>query len=408
MAIKTLFRRGTRFPRLGVIRLGVKETNASGKEYPKEVNYFVLPPDLQESFEEAGLDPRPTSIEVSFPSDDVQQNFDTWFTRYDGPLLAAKCDGVEVLLIDKLGKETRQACGRKPEDSTKCSGCGATALGRLNVIVRHGKSMGVYQVLIGGVGRIESLLMELATYRDRPGLSRAWFNLIRIPQQQQIRKQDGSRMAREGYPVHLRFDYSPALILGDMIPTAALVGGRQQQALPQTTVIDTEADIVADATPDDDEATPTEKQAEVARQQADIPVDKPKGRRRVTHTAQVEHFASEQVVVGKHVEAPAAGSAVAEAALGPQEEKPQPVGPAAVSKDAEHWDVSLCISRAASWLGIQSADYIRYLDLVYGDHQAMDAMMLGDQQAALESAKRSAKVALQLKKAINMRISAAH
>lgn len=375
MAIKTLFQRGMRYPRLGVIRLGVKERNAAGREFPKEVEFFVLPPDLQESFEELGLDPRPRAIEVSFPSDDIHAVFQTDFIRYDGPLLAAKCDGETCTLIDKAGTTTTRACGRKPEDAAECSACRAKALGRLNVIVRHGKSMGVYQVLIGGVGRIESLLTELAMYRERPGLSRAWFTLVRIPQQQQIRKQDGARMAREGFPCHLRFDYSPAMILGDMLPAGALVAGQARAALPAAG-IDSDADVVGDGAPDDEP-------------EHEAPQKKPHA------VFQLEHFEG-QPSLGQHVE-PVPG---ATKVLGPQVEKEQPVGPAAPRKDAEHWDVSLCIARAASVLGIQAKDYTDYLDSIYGDHNAMDAMMLGDQQAALEGAARAPKAAMALRKAI--------
>ena len=37
-----------RLPRLGKIRLGVKAiSQKSGKEYPKETDYFVCPPEVQ-------------------------------------------------------------------------------------------------------------------------------------------------------------------------------------------------------------------------------------------------------------------------------------------------------------------------------------------------------------------------
>lgn len=47
MTIKHLLDHRARLPRLGRIRLGVKKVAASGKEYPAEVSYFVIPDELK-------------------------------------------------------------------------------------------------------------------------------------------------------------------------------------------------------------------------------------------------------------------------------------------------------------------------------------------------------------------------
>ena len=54
-----------RMPRLGIIRLGIKVTNAEGKTYPKATDYFVCPPEVQEVYGE-----RPKELVVMFPVND--------------------------------------------------------------------------------------------------------------------------------------------------------------------------------------------------------------------------------------------------------------------------------------------------------------------------------------------------
>lgn len=242
MPIHTLFRGvPPRYPRLGVIRLGVTVVSDKLKDgkpitYPREVSYFVTPPDLARV---AKIGDKPKAIEVSFPSDDPAYVFDLWYTRYDGPLLAAKCDGVTCTLIPKEGAETTTPCTRPERGPAKCPACGAGALGRLNVIVRHSPVLGVHQVLIGGESRCRSILTELKMY-ERAGLSRNWFLLERQEQEVQIRTEAGKRLSRTGWPVHILFHHSPDLILGPMTPHPALTAGEAED----------EEDAISAETPD--------------------------------------------------------------------------------------------------------------------------------------------------------------
>lgn len=235
MPIHTLFRTGVRYPRLGVIRLG--GTFDSGRKndknepimLPREYDYFVVPPELA-AVERIGE--KPKAIEVSFPSDRPADIFDPWFTRYDGPLLTARCDGVTCTVIPKEGEETTKACGRPERGPAKCPQCGARALGRLNVIVRFAKVMGIYQVLIGGFERCKSITTELKMY-ERTGLSHRWFDLTRDPAAVQIRTETGKRLSREGYPVHIWLKRSPDTMLGPSMdePPAALAAASDPRAL---------------------------------------------------------------------------------------------------------------------------------------------------------------------------------
>jgi hypothetical protein len=54
-----------RLPRLGKIRLGVKVLAKNGQGYPAEVDYFVVPPEVQQVY-----GPKPKMLDVMFPVQD--------------------------------------------------------------------------------------------------------------------------------------------------------------------------------------------------------------------------------------------------------------------------------------------------------------------------------------------------
>lgn len=75
-----------RAPVLGKIRLGVKKVSQHGKEYPANVDYFVLndlDPDLRELVvSRYGEDPR--ELDIMFVSDNVEDNAPAWYKWYAG------------------------------------------------------------------------------------------------------------------------------------------------------------------------------------------------------------------------------------------------------------------------------------------------------------------------------------
>lgn len=76
-----------RLPRLGSIRLGLKVKNKSGKEYPKETDYFVCPPEVQEVF---GKEPK--ELEVMLPINEIDAVFPQSLKWY-GSSKGLKCHG---------------------------------------------------------------------------------------------------------------------------------------------------------------------------------------------------------------------------------------------------------------------------------------------------------------------------
>ncbi len=82
-----------RLPRLGKIRLGIKIVHkTSGKEYPREVSYFVVPPEVAKVYGE-----KPTRLDILFPLEDEGKCFPQNYKRYTKQSLRCKGDGQRAL-----------------------------------------------------------------------------------------------------------------------------------------------------------------------------------------------------------------------------------------------------------------------------------------------------------------------
>lgn len=86
-----------RLPRLGKIRLGEKDVSKrTGQEYPKAVDYFVCPPEVQKVYGE-----KPRALDIMFPVEDEEIFFPQWYKRYGSSTgLFCKGDGERATAID--------------------------------------------------------------------------------------------------------------------------------------------------------------------------------------------------------------------------------------------------------------------------------------------------------------------
>lgn len=217
-------------PRLGRIRLGIKKVSASGAEYPAEVPYFVLPPELADRFPK-----EPTELDVMLPFDDLDQVLATEYVRYQGSggkgggILTLRCDGERFLSIPRNVKEPTQTgpCRRPmPEHSEPippCE-CGATARGRLRVMLIKGP-VGYYEINLGGDQRIGDLMSDLRVQLLTFGrLTDIPFKLLRVPTTVQVPTDKGDRIPKVGWPVRLQSAFT--------VEQAMLARGRDPMALP--------------------------------------------------------------------------------------------------------------------------------------------------------------------------------
>ena len=97
-----------RLSRLGKIRLGIKAVSQNGKEYPKAVDYFVCPPEVQEVYGE-----KPAALEIVLPVDAEELVASTYYKAYSASRgLVCKGDGVSAnRLIDASQKGVEPETG---------------------------------------------------------------------------------------------------------------------------------------------------------------------------------------------------------------------------------------------------------------------------------------------------------
>ncbi len=137
-----------RLPRVGKIRLGIRETSRAGKDFPKEVSYFVCPPEVQKVY-----GPRPVALDVMVPLNDIASVFPQHYGLY-GSSKGLKCigDGEKAFRSDdQNGKRLEIKC---PCDQ-KNKGC--KKMGHLFVILPKVTLGGVYQIDTSNINSIVNI-----------------------------------------------------------------------------------------------------------------------------------------------------------------------------------------------------------------------------------------------------------
>ena len=92
-----------RLPRLGKIRLGIKEEGTNGELYPTPTDYFVCPDEVKKVFGE-----KPRELRIMFPTEDREQ----WASQYlrcysDSGSLICRGDGETALArVETINRET--------------------------------------------------------------------------------------------------------------------------------------------------------------------------------------------------------------------------------------------------------------------------------------------------------------
>lgn len=135
-----------RLPRLGKIRLGVKVVNPkTGNEYPKEVDYFVCPPEVEKVY-----GPRPKELDVMFPVNNIDVIFPQAYKWY-GDQKGLKCIGngqVAYRLDEQSGEMVERECPCELLNN------GCSLRGHLLVILPRVNMGGVYQIDVGSYNSV--------------------------------------------------------------------------------------------------------------------------------------------------------------------------------------------------------------------------------------------------------------
>ncbi len=135
-----------RLPRLGKIRLGVKVVNPkTGNEYPKEVDYFVCPTEVEKVY-----GPKPKELDVMFPVNDIDVIFPQAYKWY-GDQKGLKCIGngqIAYRLDEQSGEMVEREC------PCELLGNGCSLRGHLFVILPKVNMGGVYQIDISSYNSV--------------------------------------------------------------------------------------------------------------------------------------------------------------------------------------------------------------------------------------------------------------
>ena len=161
MPIKGLTER-RRLLRLGKIHLGVKATNAKGVEYPKAVDYFVCPPEVQAVFGE-----KPAELRILIPVEDEEKWASQYYRLYsqtrglickgDGEVCIRTVDTATGGLPDKDSKQVamhEMTCdGRDcPEYGVRCK-----EVMNLQFLLPEVPGLGIWQIDTGSVNSIQNI-----------------------------------------------------------------------------------------------------------------------------------------------------------------------------------------------------------------------------------------------------------
>lgn len=188
-----------RLPRLGKIHLGVKEINAKGIEYPKAVDYFVVPPEVAEVYGE-----KPTELDIVIPTEDPNIFFPQFYKQYSNKRgLVCKGDGATANRVEeKEGELIELTCNPDTCEfylKDKCK-----PVGNLLFVLPEVKGFGVYQIDTSSIHNIINLNSEIALLKNLLGR----ISGIPLKLTREVQKLQQKGEIRNIALIHIRSPYS--------------------------------------------------------------------------------------------------------------------------------------------------------------------------------------------------------
>lgn len=226
-------------PRLGKIRLGIKAVSPkTGKEYPKEVDYFVVPPEVEKVY-----GPQPKELDIMFPVEDPSVIAPQAYEYY-GSAKGLKCTGdgeYAIELNETTGVMERRECPCDKLDK------GCTKRMHLRVVLPKVNIGGIYQIDTSSWNSIVDInsgiqYIKCATASPQfPEGRLAWIplKLLRVPCQTRHDNQ-------------VQTHYTLSLIMNEAVSKAITTDMAVRFALPAPDVVEI---------PDDEDGTLAEEKS---------------------------------------------------------------------------------------------------------------------------------------------------
>lgn len=213
-----------RLPRMGKIRLGITKINQNGKEYPAEVKYFILDPEVENDLErqklldifEQKFGKEPTLIKIMLPVADPEKVFPQYYKSYgQTTMLNCKGDGTEATTNNpeyiaklknlgdgELGK--RVVCAGKNCPFYLAKKCTESAT--LNVLLPDLPGVGVWQITTGSIHAIINLNSCLHLVKNLAGR----FHMIPLTLERREQEITHEGKKAKHYIMHINMDISLA------------------------------------------------------------------------------------------------------------------------------------------------------------------------------------------------------
>jgi len=206
-----------RLPRAGVIRLGIKVKNSSGKEYPKETDYFVCPEIVKDFY-----GPEPKELLVMFPVESEQVFFQQFYKKYGNGVLLCRGDGEVATYYDFDSKGfTDKKC---PCESIEKKECKQVAILQF-LLPEIKEAIGVFQISTSSTNSIVDVNSGIDLVRSIAGRVRMIPLILKREETNTQKIDDGKVIKGKHYTMKLSFGMSLMEIqkLGQVDPTMVLL-----------------------------------------------------------------------------------------------------------------------------------------------------------------------------------------
>ena len=209
MPIKDFQGRG-RIPRLGKIRLGIKDKTKKNVEYPKAIDYFLCPIEVRAVYGD-----KPKKLQIAFHSDNLEEVFPQYYKRYGKSTgLVCKGDGETANCINpETGEFEEIECLGRDCDFYKNNDC--KAIGNLYFMVRGVARFGVYQIDTSSYNSILNINGGIEYAKKLTGGRLATLPFILELKSQEVNPEGKKRTV---YVLHLEADISKMMKALDSKP----------------------------------------------------------------------------------------------------------------------------------------------------------------------------------------------
>lgn len=222
-----------RLPRLGKIHLGIKVVKDGGVEYPRAVDYFVCPPEVQKVFGE-----KPKELRILIPLEDEERWASQYYRCYSRTRgLICKGDGERAMrMIDiKTGtmadKDSKEVAMKEiPCQGRDCPDYGKQCKEIMNLqfLLPEVPGLGIWQIDTGSINSIRNINSAAELIKRIYGRI-AMIPLLLTLETQAVQDPEGKK--RDVYVLNLRTNQT-LLELMQTASTKKLTTGEAELELP--------------------------------------------------------------------------------------------------------------------------------------------------------------------------------